>query len=157
MHIKCTCQIHFFVSTSGTDVVLYRSLTIEKDFIRAGFPSPRINFVANARDYIGDFDTHVSLLFVATYRSGAGHKRASNTSCAGFNSSTTCRTYGCILIRWLSRKSICLTFRRSRVRLALGSPIQKHWGCSSVGRARDLHPRGQGFDSPRFHQVLDRA
>ena len=28
------------------------------------------------------------------------------------------------------------------------------WGCSSVGRARRSHRRGQGFDSPQLHQIF---
>ena len=26
-----------------------------------------------------------------------------------------------------------------------------NWGCSSVGRALDLHSRGLGFNSPQLH------
>src|SRR5260370_42159580 len=28
------------------------------------------------------------------------------------------------------------------------------WGCSSVGRARQSHCRGQGFEPPHLHHVL---
>jgi hypothetical protein len=57
-----------------------RSLTIDRTYV--GFPKSPQNFVAN---------------LIATHRSCAGHKQASNTSSAGFDSSTTCRISGCIL------------------------------------------------------------
>ena len=31
------------------------------------------------------------------------------------------------------------------------------WGRSSVGRAREWHSRGQGFESLRLHQFIDNA
>ena len=38
-------------------------------------------------------------------------------------------------------------------------PFQRKsvWGCSSVGRARGSHSRGQGFESPQLHQYLKHA
>ena len=36
-------------------------------------------------------------------------------------------------------------------------PFQRNsiWGCSSVGRARGSHSRGQGFESPQLHQYYE--
>jgi hypothetical protein len=34
----------------------------------------------------------------------------------------------------------------------LGRNSLKTWGCSSVGRAREWHSRGQGFDPPQLHK-----
>ena len=34
--------------------------------------------------------------------------------------------------------------------------VRRLWACSSVGRARESHSRGQGFESPRVHQILVR-
>src|SRR5260221_3402091 len=39
--------------------------------------------------------------------------------------------------------------------LAIPSPCAK-WARSSVGRARESHSRGQGFESPRVHQISSR-
>src|SRR5262249_5754120 len=33
-----------------------------------------------------------------------------------------------------------------------GPASRRSWGRSSVGRAREWHSRGQGFDPPRLHQ-----
>ncbi len=48
--------------------------------------------------------------------------------------------------------------RRLTIIAATPAAPPVHWrvrrGCSSVGRARQSHCRGQGFDSPQLHRVL---
>jgi hypothetical protein len=46
-----------------------------------------------------------------------------------------------VKVRFLDRAEVdCVPFQRNSI-----------WGCSSVGRARGSHSRGQGFESPQLH------
>ena len=56
------------------------------------------------------------------------------------------------LVHAMSQKQPELSVRNCRF-LRPTAIMMDTWGCSSAGRASDLHSEGQGFESPQLHFV----